>query len=206
MNTKSSLAVAAVLLAAAMGSAANAATYYSYVGPTGPLPTDTTVSAVFNAPGGAATASFIIDGYASLDGQNWYEDDFSLSLNGTSILTGTFNLGGGGYNVVYTNPDGATVDFDLANGTDVTWNGGQVTISTPISLLNGSNQMDFTYTSLSDGYAGFQGTGDEAWGLEQITVSGAAVPEPSTWAMMLIGVGGLGGALRTRRRLAVATA
>ena len=28
----------------------------------------------------------------------------------------------------------------------------------------------------------------------------AAAPEPTTWALMMLGVGGIGGALRTRRR------
>ena len=39
--------------------------------------------------------SFTIDGYLSLDGQNFYEDDFGLSLNGSPLFAGTFNLGGG---------------------------------------------------------------------------------------------------------------
>lgn len=37
-------------------------------------------------------------------------------------------------------------------------------------------------------------------------VGGAAVPEPATWAMMLAGFGGIGAAIRRRRRMAVATA
>ncbi len=38
----------------------------------------------------------------------------------------------------------------------------------------------------------------------QATVAG--VPEPTTWAMMLIGLGGLGAAMRSRRKHAVALA
>jgi hypothetical protein len=34
----------------------------------------------------------------------------------------------------------------------------------------------------------------------------ASVPEPSTWAMMLVGFGGLGAAMRSSRRKQVATA
>ncbi|WP_332768638.1 PEPxxWA-CTERM sorting domain-containing protein [Phenylobacterium sp.] len=37
-------------------------------------------------------------------------------------------------------------------------------------------------------------------------VPGSAVPEPATWAMMLMGFGGLGAALRSRRKRAVVAA
>jgi hypothetical protein len=33
--------------------------------------------------------------------------------------------------------------------------------------------------------------------------AGAAVPEPATWAMMIIGFGGVGATLRNRRRSAM---
>ena len=41
-----------------------------------------------------------------------------------------------------------------------------------------------------------------------ITVKGAvsAAPEPAAWALMMVGVGGMGAALRTRRRKAIAAA
>lgn len=44
------------------------------------------------------------------------------------------------------------------------------------------------------------GSGD-AWGLDRLSfLTATAVPEPSTWAMMLIGFGATGFALRRRRR------
>ena len=43
-------------------------------------------------------------------------------------------------------------------------------------------------------------------GALQISVNATAAPEPSAWAMMLIGVGGLGGLLRAARRRATAAA
>ncbi len=36
-----------------------------------------------------------------------------------------------------------------------------------------------------------------------LTAETASVPEPSTWAMMLIGMGAVGGALRAKRRRAL---
>jgi PEP-CTERM motif/Carbohydrate binding domain len=40
------------------------------------------------------------------------------------------------------------------------------------------------------------------WGLDDVSVQGplGAVPEPTTWAMMLLGFGGIGMAMRRRRR------
>ena len=43
-------------------------------------------------------------------------------------------------------------------------------------------------------------------GLATLTVTGAAVPEPAAWALMIVGVGGLGLTLRRRRMSAPLTA
>jgi hypothetical protein len=54
---------------------------------------------------------------------------------------------------------------------------------------------------------GWQGGSDEAFGLDNIRVDAfsAAVPEPSTWAMLILGFGALGASLRQRKaRLAFA--
>ncbi|HEX2816506.1 MAG TPA: PEPxxWA-CTERM sorting domain-containing protein [Phenylobacterium sp.] len=194
-------AAAIATLAAAAG--AQAATLYSLPGATPEMATETSVPATFLSAGGAGNLSFVIDGYASLDGQNFYEDDFTLSLNGAPIVSATFNLGGGGPDVVYFAPGGATFDNVSGNLTNVTWAGGQVFVDTPLALTAGSNTLTFAYHSLTDGHAGFQGTGDEGWGLENIQVSGAAggVPEPAAWGLMLVGFGGMGALLRRQRRL-----
>ena len=40
--------------------------------------------------------------------------------------------------------------------------------------------------------------------VDNLVVSGAAIPEPATWAVMLAGFGGVGAAMRSRRRTAAA--
>jgi hypothetical protein len=52
--------------------------------------------------------------------------------------------------------------------------------------------------------AGFALGGTGGVGNEPPGVGAGGVPEPASWAMMLIGFGGLGGALRSRRRAASA--
>ncbi len=191
-------AAAAFAAVASFGFAANASTLYSAPGATGAMATNTSFSDTFSATGGSANASFVIDGFNSLDGQNYYEDDFTLSLNGATILTGTFNLGGGGSDA-FTGPLGSSAVNVSGNGTAVTWAGGQVDVSTPLSLINGVNTLTFAYTSLSDvNHAGFQGLGDEGWGIEQVQVAG--VPETSTWAMVIMGLGAIGYGLRRERQ------
>jgi hypothetical protein len=57
--------------------------------------------------------------------------------------------------------------------------------------------------------------GDSDIGIDQVTLNGlgggggaapGGVPEPATWSLMLVGVGALGSVLRSRRRVAAATA
>ena len=200
MTLRTKLAACAIAITTLAAAGAEASTLYSAPGVDTQQVTDTNYSVAFNAPAGAANLSFVLDGYASLDGLNWYEDDFTLSLNNVAILHGTFNLGGGGNDVVFSQPLGSTIANVSGNGTAVTWNGGRVNISSPINLVAGLNTLTFAYESLSQGHAGQQGWGDEHWGVSNINVTGG-VPEPATWALMLVGFGSLGSILRRQRRL-----
>jgi hypothetical protein len=55
--------------------------------------------------------------------------------------------------------------------------------------------LSFAATGKSDGLGGY---------LDSITLSAANVPEPESWALMIIGFGFIGAAMRQRQRLAVA--
>jgi hypothetical protein len=166
-----------------------------YAGPTAPIATDNSFSLTFNSSAPTTALSFTLNGYLSLDGQNYYEDDFTLKLNGNQIFSGTFNLGGGSNTfqaVTYSSVLGVTFSNPTNNGLGIGWNGGQENFSfLSLPLLNGLNTLDFTYTSLSGpNYAGFQGLGDEGWGVQNVNVG--AVPEASTWAMLLLGFASVG--------------
>ena len=76
--------------------------------------------------------------------------------------------------------------YDLASNLALT--SGSVT-AIPQTFLTSSGDLDFTNIS--------------ALSFEAVV---AGVPEPGSWALMLIGVGGLGGALRLNRRQAKAAA
>ena len=175
-----------------------AATLYSLTGPTTAMQSPDSLSVSFLAGAGAGSAAFRVNGYSSLDGAGYYQDDFTLSLNGTAIFTGTWDLGGGGGNSVLLAPIGATA-ASYVNGY---FQGGYADIFVPLNLVAGQNTLTFSYAST--GYAGPQGLGDEGWGLQDVSVSGvSAVPEPATWAMMIMGFGVVGSTLRSTRRRGV---
>jgi hypothetical protein len=120
--TKKSLAAAAILALPTIGAKA-----VTFVTPS-VLPTDTSFSVNVNAvSGGQANITFDFLGWASLDGVNYYEDDFTLALNGSEIFRGSFSLGGGGDNSVLTNTFGLNVAGLQPNV--VTFAGGDLLIS-----------------------------------------------------------------------------
>ena len=89
----------------------------------------------------------------------------------------------------------ATIYWNLFNSEgDITSDAIYVTYATLDDMLNDTNRTGF---SVPDG--GFAGT--QIIGAGATLTAVRAVPEPATWAMMLLGLGAAGFALRGRRRL-----
>lgn len=184
MPQSSVLAAAALAIAAACAGAARADTLYS-AGPTAAMESPGAVAASFAGAAGAGNVSFQLQGYNSLDGDNFWIDILHVTLNGSEIFSASYDLGGGGTDRVLLDSLGATA----------TKNGVTVDVSIPVSLLAGSNSLVIAYDSpfTFEGFdrAGPQGLNDEGWGLNTVLVTGA-VPEPATYLMCLAGLSVLG--------------
>lgn len=172
------------------GGAAQSATRLSQPGQSATLESPGALSFWFAAGAGAGRAMFDIVGIRSLDGDNVWRDRFILSLNGVDLLSGTYDLGGGGGNVTFFSPTGSLIDvrsFGLGNG-------GLGPFSLPLWLSAGANMLRLRYEG------GAQGPGDEGWGISnlRVTALASAVAEPGTSAMMIVGSGLVGLSLRRR--------
>ena len=186
-------AVAAMMLAA---SSAGAATFYTDTTPTGELAVPGSVSYSFAGPSATGHIKFELAGYRTLDGVNCCTDTINVDLNGTLLLSASYNLGGGGINTVYSGSPFVTY---YKSGSPATYNGtatgGLIDITLDGANFAKSNVLTFNYTG------GNQGLGDEAFGVNRVS---ATVPEPASWAMMIVGLGMIGVATRRRRTVVAA--
>ena len=85
-----------------------------------------------------------------------------------------------------------TVDFDgatILNTTPLSTSWTAVTTASFIAAAQ-SGQLRFRTSALG---------GDNDSGIDQVMINGGAVPEPASWALMLVGFGGLGAVARSRR-------
>jgi hypothetical protein len=128
---------------------------------------------------------------------------FAITLTGTisSSTPSAVACGGGNYCVNYQIADGAAHLFNT------------LTISGPACVTNcGTNSANatsglLTYTwSNTDKTKGLAAgaTANLTFASWDHTVYSPAVPEPSTWAMMLMGFGAIGASMRFRRRRIIA--
>ena len=192
-----SIQLSIVALAAALCTfGAQADSLYSAAN-TGALETPGSVEASFNAGAGAGMVNLQLQGYNSLDGDNYYIDIFHVSVNGSEVFSAAFGLGGGGADRILVNP------YEIG----FTHTDNMIDLALPVNLAEGANSVSFSYESPTSfegsNRAGFQGLGDEGWGLNSVEITGntvAAVPEPETYAMLLAGLGVIG--FMSRRRTA----
>jgi len=146
----------------------------------------------------------------------------TIDLGATYSLTSAdlFNT----HNTIYG--DRGTGDFTIIAGNSVTGSPGSEVLSGPTTVLfsgtltaapvsdpiaaqsfsalsgAGFRYLEFLPTSVAT--ANGPCCGANVYGLNELRVFDAAVPEPATWALMLVGFGGLGAALRRRRGMAAA--
>ena len=146
---------------------------------------------VFQSSSGSSPISFDIFGARSVDGDNGYADLFTVALNDLVVFTGSFNMSGGGANLVLTNLFGWTADT-LTNPGGY-FQGGVTSVAGQIDLLSGLNKLTFGFSPVRGGN---QGTGDESWAINRVNVSQppAAVPLPAALPLLALATAALGAA------------
>ena len=128
-----------------------------------------------------ATAAYLYQDLATTAGQR-----YSLS----------FYFGGDGAADELKVLFGSGVALDLVNSQIVSNTGTVETLYTVNNLLATSSTTRLMFLGRQD--PGYDGLDDVS------VVAGGAAPEPATWALMLLGVGAAGGALRRSRQGALA--
>ena len=168
-----------------------------------------------NVPG------FTFDGYSGII-SNSYVNALPVAPDGTQAAFIQFYVtppsGSIGWTVNGFNPGalytlsfyaaGSALDGVGVNPFDITFVGAttaDTTSFTPLAGLYQYNSLSFTATaaSVTIGFIGTGTSGNLVTGLDDLLIT-SAVPEPATWAMMLLGFGGIGFMLRNRRKLVTA--
>jgi len=127
-------------------------------------------------------------------GQSLPDPTGSHVLNNTVFLfTGTTFLAAGANNFSVLHDDGVELNID----------GIGIVLSDPGPTA--ATESPFTVTASTAGFYNFELAYGECCGgpatvLFDVNGGPAGVPEPATWAMMLVGFGGLGAAMRSKRR------
>jgi hypothetical protein len=210
------LAIAAVALAASFSGTANATISISSITPgtnpySGPTPTydwDSVATTPVTSGGGVITTGTTPGLYAQPYGSagNYFSVGPSTSSPGVIDLTSfgdIFNLSllwgsVDSYNTLYFLDSsfnilasfGGNSIFNPANGNQTDPNTNPVVSFS----LNGGDESAFAYLGMTSDQNAFE--------IDDIAING--VPEPGTWAMMLLGFGAVGFAMRRRSRKQVA--
>ena len=180
---------AAALTATMMAGVAMPASAAELLSVTTPTAAGNSFSFDFEAEGGEAFLDLMTDVLGSVDGVTpnpRFQDTFVFSLNGSEFFRGSFNLGGSGTNQTVLQPLGSDLTVSRNSGSG---NGGNLDLTSPLTLVDGSNNLTFRLDASGN---------DEQFQITSLNVN-SAVPEPATWAMMILGMFMVGGVVRARK-------
>jgi hypothetical protein len=155
------------------------------------------------AANSTVSLAFTLDVIASMDGkgpQGGGPDFFNIGINGNPVFSETFANYGGGNTQSYGGPLSApgtgaagknTLGWGDLCGCGPLWNDSIYNISGLTGTADGSGVATIVFNDASN-----ESYSNEHYGIDDVVVTGttftAGVPEPSTWAMMILGFCGLG--------------
>ena len=136
---------------------------------------------------------------------------FTISKgDGFGSLISVSTAGGAAVRTVFGSPSTDFTDRGVPLYDDNTLGGyGSFPVNTPVGASNGSNFLGLRVTSAGQNFYGFLYSTNaqvNSYGFESVANTGitatttvpAAVPEPGTWAMMILGFGVIGYAIRRK--------
>ncbi len=157
---------------------------------------------------------------SGLDSTNAFTVSQGDTINATVTLDGPYTIAN---SQLYTNllqiftgsafpnePTGVSGTFTFFNGASVvgTFGYGSSTSGSLASYAIPPTTAGFTFDSFTNDFTvdtlATPATVDGGYFFYDLVSTAVAVPEPAAWALMLVGFGGLGAVLRSRRRPALA--
>lgn len=141
----------------------------------GPLPAGVVgTPAIVKYAGSGGELDEVANQFPTVDGS-----EISITLGAGDVLSFTYTPGAGDPEIHY---------FSIKQGSSY------ALFYDAAAILSGSIDLDDYFTGEGYSHMTFYDTSGGTGG------GGGGVPEPSTWAMMLVGFGGIGAAMRRRRR------
>lgn len=156
---------------------------------------DCYATAVCGVPGFDGTLTYVYTGADKA--YNWYGSARVLHT-GDVLLTATFTN-------AWIQGTGTSGSFDVTTVSPYV-TGTVTNISSDVFSFGSTNEFDFAYT-LTGANIGNPATGSTYASFSSgssASFSAGVVPEPGTWALMILGFGGAGAMLRSRRQLSAA--
>ncbi len=169
-----------------------------------------TYGEVFTAPGGALTSfTFEVNDYgspANYTAEVYAWDDAAQGVAGPALYTSApmTSSGDGAFDAITINTGGVALTTGSDYVIDLYDNSGDGVAGVwgligPVGYHPGvANDVGFAFVNGPSSSSTWDSVGD--FGSLAYSASFGAVPEPASWALMLVGVMGLGAALRTSRK------